>query len=177
MFSVEVKSLPAKTYYQINLTKLINLFKKHGVKKGKQARLKQANRSTPTRQTSCLNEDSQSAQIRHTTSETKAEINTETNTKTKRTCEDTPESEAMELPKTEPSIDLTADHSFSKSVLEEKMETQKPTPMPEPTPEEEPLPLAASEIVAYQEKPRAEKSKFLDILGSLSAQDWERRCC
>jgi hypothetical protein len=161
VFSIEVKSLPAKTYYQINLTKLINLFKKHGVKKGKLARLKQANRRAPNRQTSCLNEDSQSAQIRHTTSETKAEINTETNTITKRTCEAAPEIEAMEPPKAEPSIDLTVDHSFSESVLKEKMETQKPIPMPEPTPEEEPLPLAASEIVAYPEKPRAEKSLLL----------------
>jgi len=158
VFSIEIKSLPARTYYQIHLDKILNLIKKHATKKCKPVCPKQAYQYAQNRHTECLNEANQYAQNRHTTSETKAEINTETNTKTKRAGEDTPEPEAIEPPKTEPSIDLTADHSFSESVLEENIEQQKPTSVPEPTPEEEPLPLAASEIVAYQEKPKAEKS-------------------
>lgn len=110
VFSIEVKSLPARTFYQIHLDKLINLIKKHAKKKGKQVRLKQANRFTRIRKTSCPKVDNQSAEIRHATSSTTTSINTETNTITKRTREATSEIEVIEPPKTEPSIDLTVDH-------------------------------------------------------------------
>ena len=118
-FSIEIKSLPAKTYYQINLSKLIKLIEKHRVKKGKTVCLKEANRSAENRQTLCLNKVNEYAQNRHATSETKASIKTEINTQTTHARGVEPETTLVELSKDIPSIDLTVDNvSFELPVKE-----------------------------------------------------------
>lgn len=128
VFSIEVKSLPARTYYQIHLDKILNLIKKHATKKRKPVRVKSANKYTENPQTGCGNDPNQYRGNPHTTSETKAEINTETNTKTNRAREAAPEIKAIQQPKAEPSIGLTTDSVCEESVLEEKIPNEKPEP-------------------------------------------------
>lgn len=83
IFSIEIKSLPAKTYYKLRLERLIILTEekiKNAIKRPKPVCGKSPNQFNENQQTECLKSTNQFNENQHTTSENTSEITTEITT-------------------------------------------------------------------------------------------------